>query len=282
MPAPAPYQVIQVGDIRVHYLPDGDGASDPLAIFPDSAEVDWTIYGQYLDDEGMFRTSIGAFLVETAQHRVMVDTGIGPVSLNFPGFGSYRGGELLDSLAKSGTSPDDVTDVVFTHMHIDHVGWVTRDKGGERVVTFPYARYCVAEPEWRHWHGGDDPAGPAPAAVQRPLEGRLEFVSDREELVPGISAIFSPGHTPGHMALLVRDGPQRCVIIGDVMYGPVQANVIDWCVAFDMDPDAARESRRIVIHELVQPNTTAAAGHFTDSVFGQFMGTGLGLHWRPM
>jgi glyoxylase-like metal-dependent hydrolase (beta-lactamase superfamily II) len=282
MPEAAPYESAAFGGVRIHYLPDGLGVSDPLALYPDSAEVDWTIYGKYLDAEGNFRTSLGAFLIEAGDRRVIVDTGIGPVKLDFPGFGTYEGGKLLDSLAETGISPTDVTDVVFTHMHVDHVGWTTQDVGGERVLTFPNARHLLSEAEWAHWHGGDDPAGPDPLAVQRPLEGRVEFVSDGDEIAPGITVLSTPGHTPGHFSLIVDGGEERVVIMGDVMYGAVQVPLPEWSVAFDMDPEAARESRRVVIHELIQADTVAAAGHFTDSVFGTFVGTGLGILWRPL
>ncbi|MFN2115456.1 MAG: MBL fold metallo-hydrolase, partial [Anaerolineae bacterium] len=251
-------------------------------LYPDSAEVDWTIYGKYLCDEGYFCTSLGSFLIEASDQVIAVDTGIGPVSLDFPGFGTYVGGRLLESLAEAGFTPADVTDVVFTHMHVDHVGWTTRDDGGQRRLTFPNARHAVAEAEWNHWRGGDAPAGPDPETVLDPLEDLIQFVADGAEIAPGVTAMATPGHSPGHLSLIIESGRRRAVVIGDVMYGAVQVSLPDWSVAFDMDQDAARESRRAIIHELIKPDTIAAAGHFTDSVFGTFVGTGLGILWSPL
>jgi len=279
----APFEQIRLGDVRITYLPDGGGVADPMATFPTSTEVDWSMFGAHLDADQQLRTTIGGFLVEAGDRRIAVDTGIGPVRLEFEGVGTYFGGAYLDSLALSGVAPDEVTDVVFTHLHLDHVGWTTREtEDVRRVLTFPNARHWVSEAEWQHWHGGDDPTGPHPEHVQAFLEHRLSFLDDADELAPGVSAIAAPGHTPGHLALRVRVGDACAVLMGDVMYAAIQVAQLEWPAAFDLDPAQAEASRRAIVHEVNQPNVIGCAGHFTDSVFGQLVGTGLGLVWRPL
>jgi len=177
MPGYAPVQAIEVGEIRITYLGDGGGRTVPSIAFPASGEDGWATHLHHLDAQGQFVTSVGGFLVETGDRRVVVDTGIGPHRIEFPGVGYFEGGRYLQSFAETGFSRADVTDVVYTHLHLDHCGWTTVVSDGERVLTFPSARHLATGTEWSHWAGGTDPAGPDREAVQKPLEDRIEAVT---------------------------------------------------------------------------------------------------------
>ena len=274
---------IEVGDTKVTYLADGGGIVEPLALYPASQnEENWQPYKDLFNDDGKFITSIGAFLVEKGDRIIAVDAGIGPVTIDFPGFGPFIGGKYLDSLKETGVSPQDVTDMVFTHMHLDHVGWTTVEADGRRQLTYPQARHLVTAAEWEFWHGGDNPAGPHPEFVQKPLEGRLEMISGGDTIAPGITVISTPGHSPGHISLRLETGADTIYILGDLLHGTHQLAEPDWSVAFDTDADLARQSRHALYPELVKPNTIVAAGHFSNKVFGRITESGGKRAWNPL
>jgi glyoxylase-like metal-dependent hydrolase (beta-lactamase superfamily II) len=106
---------------------------------------------------------------------VLVDVGLGPVDAELPdGSGHLEGGRLLDSLGELDVQPAAVDVVVLTHLHPDYVGWISRDHGGQRRLTFANARHLVAPAEWSYWTARrGDPRGPHPNTVLAPLTGRI-------------------------------------------------------------------------------------------------------------
>ncbi len=280
MPEFAPLQTVTVGDVKVTYLPDGGGIVEPLALYPASTAEGWAKYPQLLDEEGKFRTTIGGYLIEVGERKMVVDAGIGPVTVPFPGFGPFFGGKFLQSLAQTGVARSAVTDVIFTHLHLDHVGWTTLEEDGQRVLTFPNARHAVTQTEWDFWYGGDNPAGPDPVAVQQPLDGRIAFFADGDELAPGIRVLATPGHTPGHVSLLIEGAAQRLYLLADVLHGAMQVTEPTWSVAFDVDMAQARATRDALYPALTQPHTLVAANHFSGTVFGRIVETENGRSWE--
>lgn len=282
MPNFAKLQTVIIGDVKVTYLPDGGGIVNPLALYPASTEAGWQQHRDLLNEDGKFLTTIGAFLIEAGDRKIAIDQGIGPVSIEFPGFGPFFGEKYLDSLKQTGIEPEAITDVFYTHLHLDHCGWTTREIGGQRQLTFANARYMVTKTEWDFWYGGDNPAGPDPEFVQKPLEDRIEFIRPGDSIVPGIEVLATPGHTPGHVSLQLSGPGERLFLLGDVLHGAMQLEERDWSVAFDVDVEQARKTREGLYPELVKPNTRIAANHFSNAVFGSIVETEAGLRWHPL
>lgn len=287
MPDFAPLQSIQIGEITVTYLPDGGGIVIPGALYPASSDEGWQKYPDLLDGEGKFITTIGGFLLEVGDQQIVVDTGIGPVHLDFPGFGPFFGGKYLESLAQTGVQPEAVTDVVFTHLHLDHCGWTSAAAEGEgadggRSLIFANAHHWVTEAEWTTWYGGDAPVGPHPEFVQQPLADRIQFLADGQSIAPGISVVSTPGHTPGHISLRLESGGQVGYLLADVLHGAMQLSEPEWSVAFDADPVTARQSRERILAEVTRPGVIVAANHFSNTVFGHIVQDGDVRGWRPL
>ncbi|WP_197028992.1 MBL fold metallo-hydrolase [Blastococcus sp. URHD0036] len=152
---------------------------------------------------------IGCFVVRTGGRVVLVDAGLGPERDELPDGMSLTGGQLPTGLRALGVRPDDVTDVVCTHLHSDHVGWLF-DLAGEPV--FPAATV---------WFGAGDRAhfvdGPGEMAAHvrdgfRRWAGtpRLRALTGDAEVAPGIEAVLTPGHTPGHLCLAVTPPTGGC------------------------------------------------------------------------
>ena len=111
-----------IGDFKVTFLPDGGGLITPEAMFPASADKGWGDYDNLLNEEGRIVITIGGFLIETGDEKIIMDLGFGPQTVEFPGFGPFIGGKFMESLAETGVSPEEITQVVYTHLHLDHVG----------------------------------------------------------------------------------------------------------------------------------------------------------------
>jgi glyoxylase-like metal-dependent hydrolase (beta-lactamase superfamily II) len=268
---PAPVESIDVGDIRITYLRDGDAVCSATKIFPSSDEALWQAHRQFLDDDGQLLCTLGGFLVETGDRKIVVDLGFGDRTTPFPLIdGVYRGGELLQNLERSGVRAADVDTVLFTHMHLDHVGWTSR--GG--TLTFPNARYLAGDGELEFWQGLTDAdlaaLGPDPDSVQTPLKGRMEPVRDGQAVAPGVNVLASPGHTPGHCSVVVSSGSERAIILGDVLICPLQITQSELGVLSDVDPVTAARTREAIAAELAgDEQAIGANAHFTGSVFGR-------------
>jgi glyoxylase-like metal-dependent hydrolase (beta-lactamase superfamily II) len=235
-----------------------------LATHPDAA-------ARWLPDNS-FHTRFGVFLLRGVAGDVLVDCGVGPgPHAYFPGL---RGG-LPAALAAAGSALDLVSTVIFTHLHLDHVGWAGH---------LPNAKFRVSAAEWAHWSDRGTDAGlphhvAAFAACVAPLAeaGRLAQVGAiSDEITPGISLLPAPGHTPGHHAVLVSE---RLLIAGDTWHNPAQIEVAAWSHRADHDKEAAAATRARLAAQAERDNWLIAAGHFQADVC---LGTIAAGRFRPL
>ncbi len=248
---------MRIGDIDIAPLHDGTAYFPPTEAFVGTTDEQWEPHRALLTPEGMVELELGGFLVRTGDHVVLVDTGVGTIS------GVFSGGAFLDSLAAHGLAPDDVTDVVFTHLHFDHVGWATR-KGS---IVFPNATYRCDERDWSHF------VGPDPGATRKlsPLEARIKLWDASGPLLPGIDVLAAPGHTPGSTVVVVSSGDRRALLLGDVVHCPVELVDDEWAALGDVDPELAMRTRKALARELEGTDVPAAAAHFPGMRFGRLL-----------
>lgn len=257
------------------FLPDGEIRHSPAASYPGSPPSLWASCPEYLDEAGLLVMSLGALLVRTGGHRVLVDLGWGPTELDMrdPSTGEVNGriagGRLLDSLAATGTRPEEIEAVLFSHLHRDHTGWIAA--GGARC--FPNATYLLSAAEWDHWRGaGTLGVGPSPTADQLAAIGaRCEFLADGDRPFPGVDVLATPGHTPGHLSFVLSSGADRAVVLGDAVHCPVEITEPELSFVVDVDPALARRTREHLEQELLEARTTAVGPHFPDLVFGRLL-----------
>ena len=139
---------MKIGDLVVE--PGIDGVMKaPATAFKGTTDEQWAPHRRFLDPQGMLEFALGGFLVRAPGDRLaLVDAGIGDrTGAMMNGSGQYAGGELLNSLATYGVRPGDITDVVFTHLHFDHVGWASQDG----AIVFPNATYRCDARDWEHF-----------------------------------------------------------------------------------------------------------------------------------
>ena len=234
-------------------------------------KVAW-LYPNFVDEEDRMRLSIHALLVEAPGLRLVVDTCVGndkvrpsllgkkPLSTNF-----------LQQMADIGWTRDSVDTVVCTHLHVDHVGWNTMLEDGKWVPTFPKARYLMGRTELEHWRGeeGGETQEILADSVQPILDaGLAELVDMDHRLSAEIRLTPTPGHTPGHVSVMIESEGQTAVITGDMTHHPCQMAHPDWSPPFDSDRTASAVMRRRMFVEWADQPILVIGTHYAGPTAG--------------
>ncbi|MFF3115626.1 MBL fold metallo-hydrolase [Kitasatospora sp. NPDC057904] len=272
---PSDIRSVWLGDTKVSYVPDGDVRLRPLAMLPDTTEDVWAAHPEYLDPTGNLVGSVGALLVEHGGRALLIDTGVGPRTLELPEgpLHAIRGGALLDNLARLGRAPEDIEAVAFTHLHVDHLGWACTPEGDRPA--FAHADYLISGPEWE---GRGDLTAEQAAA----LAPHVRTVSDGDEVFPGVQVRITPGHTVGHAEYVITGGGRRLIAFGDAVHSPIQIDHPEWSSGFDHDLARTAENRRRLVAELAEPDAIGFGVHFADVVFGRVQSGEDGPAWQPV
>ncbi len=261
---------ITVGNVEVIALIDLVQSYNATRVYAETADR----LGEYrdlLDGDGKVTLNFACFLLHADGRNVLVDTGNGPES----------GGKLLDELAAAGVRADEIDTVVFTHLHGDHTGWnLVRDNGALR---FPRARYLVPRGDWEHYRS----QVPPPSSFTRdiaPLErlGALELIDGEHALSPSLMTLHTPGHTPGHMAVVVSSLGQHAYVLGDAFLTPVDVAEPDWVTSWDWSATPVRETRRMLLSRIEPTNALVAASHLPVPGLGHFVHSEGRRSWRPI
>ncbi|MFU8824122.1 MBL fold metallo-hydrolase [Yoonia sp.] len=150
---------------------------------------------------------------------------------------------ITAALAGAGYTPDQITHVVITHMHGDHIGGLTDETGTE---TFANAAYVTGQAEFDHWASAENEGFEAKV---RPLADKFTFLGDGDDVRSGVTSMATFGHTPGHMGYMLESGGSQLLLMADVANHYVWSVAFpDWEVRFDMDKEAAAATRRRVMN----------------------------------
>ena len=258
----------RIGQVEVVAFSDGVGEFEPTAFWPKIPMDAWAKYPGSLSPAGKFTPNFGCYALRSAGRTILVDTGIGPGTT---GLGQ---GRLGNEMLLKGVSADEVSTVVFTHLHPDHVGWNLVAEDGRPRLTFPKARYLIPKGDWEFF---TSPKGletfPYIKDTVLPLRGLgvLDLIEGEKALTREVTTLPTPGHTPGHISLLITSGGQRGIILGDVAHTPVQAQETDWTMSYDADEEQARQTRHRLFDRLEKEGVFIAAGHFPTPGFGHLV-----------
>jgi glyoxylase-like metal-dependent hydrolase (beta-lactamase superfamily II) len=275
-----------VGSISITKVEEVEGGSLPIEFLPqimraatleEIKAIEW-LRPTYLVNNKM-STLTHSLLIETPTHRIAVDTGIGN--------GKKRLSEALGDLDTDFLQRfeqvwrrDEVDGILLTHLHVDHVGWNTIFQDGRWQPTFPTSRYYAVREEYEHWAAFvQDPDAPkaytefgwslvdAVATVEDSVKpivdaGLVTWVEPGQEVVPGISLMSTPGHTPGHVSVVIEDAGETAVITGDLFHSQVQVARPDWSVEMDTDLHAAARTRKAFLERFADSPTLVLGTHF--------------------
>jgi glyoxylase-like metal-dependent hydrolase (beta-lactamase superfamily II) len=255
---------MQIGDLVVEPIYDGVMRAPATVFYGGTDTEQWAPHRRFLEPDGKIRFDLGGFLVRGGGDRVvLVDAGMGPRSgVIRDGAGSFEGGELLNSLAAHQIRPEHITDVVFTHLHFDHVGWASN----EGAIVFPNATFRCDSRDWDHFRDNE-----RVQPILAPVEERLETWDASGPLLPGLDAMTAPGHTPGSTIIVFSSGTRRGMLLGDVVHCPVELIDDEWAGVGDLDPELAKRTRIALNRELEGTDIPVAAAHFPGLVFGRLL-----------
>lgn len=234
--------------------------------------ADWLAPAHWDPGTELVRAAVQTWVLRGGGRTILVDTGIGngrerPSRAIF----HRRQGDFLDRLERAGVRPDDVDIVVNTHIHGDHVGWNTRDVGGEWVPSFPNAQYLIPAADDAYFGPDNDYAN-----ARRP-DDRLLY---QDSIAPihraGQSVLWdgtyridaaltlesAPGHTPGSSVLHLNSGPDRAVFVGDMVHTPMQLLHPSHSSCLCLDPARAAVTRRGILERAADEGELVIPAHF--------------------
>ena len=215
-------------------------------------------------------------LVETGGQKVLFDNGMGTSKLYGP-----NSGQLLDSLREAGVAPGDIDAVVLTHAHSDHCWGTMADDG---TPNFPNATLYLSGAELDFWLS--DPRGPGMEEIVTgfakqilPLRDRIVLLRDGQGFLPGIQALATPGHTPGHLAFLFDGG---WCLTGDVAFhDPLSYAFPEAGSAYDTDEALGTETRLRLLDQLVTDRLKIVGYHHPWPGLGRLDRAGGVFHFVP-
>lgn len=274
---------VRVGDIDVLVVSDG---VLPLPTETMATNVDPAVRAAWFKDmfvgPDMFDWALNVLVVRTGDKTILVDAGLGG---QFPGF--PRAGLFPRRLKAAGIDLSSVTDVVITHMHMDHVGGLLVDDVKRRLR--PDVRIHVSAAEVAFWGAPDFSFTAMPKPVPKVLRSTAaQFLKDyganlrifdkEYEVAPGVVAKLTGGHTPGHSVLHVTSGGERLTFAGDALF-PVGFDHPDWHNGFEHDPEESVRVRVRLLQEAAATGELLVATHLPFPSVGRVAVDGDAFRW---
>ena len=256
---------VQVGDIEVLVISDG---VLPITARTQATNADATEYAQWLDDRFLPRDvldwPLNVVVVRSGDRTILVDAGLGAEFPDFP-----KAGQTVHRLEAAGIDPGAITDVVITHMHMDHVGGLLTAGLKERLRSD--LRIHAATREAEFWRAPDfahtDMPAPVPPTLRRvatqfldEYHGQLTTFETEHEVAPGVLVTRTGGHTPGHSIVRLASGGDALTFAGDAVFAPGFDNP-EWHNGFEHDPEESARVRIELLRELAATGEALVATH---------------------
>jgi glyoxylase-like metal-dependent hydrolase (beta-lactamase superfamily II) len=269
LPAGTARAQIAIGDARIDVLSDGSLTLPGAFVFGTMPRNELLpILERYGQSPDTLTPPCNVTLLRQGDRTVLFDVGSGP---DF----SPNSGILLASLEDLGLTPGDITDIVFTHAHPDHL-WGLLDDFDDPLFT--QASYMMGQTEWDYWMNpntvneiGEARASFAVGAKRRleMIEDQMTFFNDGDEIMTGVAARATFGHTPGHMAFEVRHGSEAVMIVGDSIGNDhIAFAKPDWHSGSDQNPERAAATRMSLMDQLSYEKTRVVGFHLTGNGLG--------------
>ena len=194
--------------------------------------------------EGKLKGNVLAFLVKMKGRTIVFDTGL-------------PDGKIAAELKKNGLAAADVKTILMTHLHRDHYGGLV-DADGK--AAFPNAVVYVSRAEWAYWV--DEKKDPNVIRALEQYAGRVREFEFDDKVLPGVKALDTSGHTPGHVSFLLKSGKEKLLIIGDLIHFPrIQLPLPEVAVRYDVDPAKAIQARKRIFDYAIENNIPMAGMH---------------------
>jgi glyoxylase-like metal-dependent hydrolase (beta-lactamase superfamily II) len=277
----------KIGNIEVWRILEINAPfSAPEELFPTAGPdvhdiINAHVPGQICHGTGRLILPIQGFLLKTPAHTILVDSCVGNDKTvpGTPDWNKRSGNRFMAALTAADVGPADIDYVLCTHLHTDHVGWNTKLEDGRWIPTFPNARYLIpAEDEELYRNrAGDSYLESVLPVIEA---GQAEMVTAGHMLGDYVTLIPTPGHTPGHVSILVKNGDAEAIITGDALHSTVQCWQPDWHFKYDADANEAVNSRRKLLEDAAETRRTVLGSHFTLPSIGHVKADGDTFRWE--
>jgi glyoxylase-like metal-dependent hydrolase (beta-lactamase superfamily II) len=274
---------LRVGEIDVLVVSDG---VLPLPAATLATNADPADLSAWLDDRllppDVFTWPLNALVVRSGDRTVLIDAGVGDA------YPDFRAGQLALRLEAAGIDPASLTDVVLTHMHMDHVGGLLADGFKGRLRTDVPIHMAAAEVEFwaspdfsRNTFGGvSDVLRSTAKRFLDEYRSQLRLFDAEYEVAPGVAVRRTGGHTPGHSVVRLASGGDRLTFLGDAVF-PDHFDRPDWHNAFDHDPEDSVRVRVRLLRELAATRESVVAAHLPFPSVGRVAVAGDVFRWVP-
>lgn len=278
---------LKVGDIEVLVVSDGvlPLPTQMLGHNVQSSERAAWLDKMYLPQDA-FDWALSAMVVHSGDRTILVDAGLGmDPDLHLP-----RAGQLIHRLGAAGIDLAEVTDVVITHMHMDHVGGLLVDGVKERLR--PDLRIHIAASEVEFWKSPDFTHTNMPQGFPDALRAtakhfwaeysdRVHTFEDEREVAPGVIIRRTGGHTPGHSVVRLASGGEALTFAGDAVFA-VGFEQPNWYNGFEHDPEEAARVRIALLKDLARTGEMLVATHLPFPSVGRVAADGDAFRWVPV
>jgi glyoxylase-like metal-dependent hydrolase (beta-lactamase superfamily II) len=278
---------VQIGDIEVLVISDGvlPLPTKMLGHNADPAVRAAWFKDMYLPPDA-FDWALNVVVVRSGDKTILIDAGLGAdPDLHLP-----RAGQLIKRLDAAGIDLASVTDVVITHMHMDHVGGLIVE--GVKDLLRPDLQIHVAAAEVKFWESPDftrtdmpqgfpDALRAAAKQFAKQYHNNLRQFDDEHEVAPGVVVQRTGGHTPGHSVVRVASGGERLMFAGDAVFA-VGFDQPDWHNGFEHDPEEAARVRVRLLKELAETGEMLVATHLPFPSVGHVAIDGDTFRWVPV
>lgn len=268
-----------IGEVKVTRVQESEAPLPPEGLIANivperlAEHAKW-LKPHFMNEDGTIRLSIHALVVESAGKTIVVDTCMGndrPLPMGLEPM-------QTDFLARlEQVVPREKVDYVLcTHLHFDHVGWNTMLVDGKWVPTFPNAEYLFGREEYEHWTSGvEDENIDLRFTVQPVVDAGLHrLVESRHALTGDVSLEPTPGHTPGHVSVLIESQGAEAVITGDMVHHPMQLAEPGWGSHPDSIPEMATETRKAFVDRYGDSAVLVIGTHFAGPTAGRIVKVG--------
>jgi glyoxylase-like metal-dependent hydrolase (beta-lactamase superfamily II) len=277
---------LQVGELDVLVVSDGVLPLPTATMATNVAPADLSAWLDYMFmPQEAFDWPLNVLVVRSGEQIILVDAGLGGQYAGFP-----RAGQFPQRLESAGISLASVTDVIITHMHMDHVGGLLVEDVKQRLN--PNVRIHVAAAEVEFWGTPDFSRTTMPTPVPNVLRttatrfleeyrDKLRIFKDKYEVAPGVVVRLTGGHTPGHSVVDLASEGERLMFAGDAMF-PVGFDHPDWHNGFEHDPVESAKVRLGLFRELAESGGLLVASHLPFPSVGRVAADGDAFRWVPV
>jgi len=239
------------------------------------------------DPDALFTVNFGGFVITGDGSVTLVDCGMGQMAVpQAPGEkpAMAGGGGLLQQLAAMGIAVGDVDRVVQTHLHGDHCGWLIGGDGEPDKVTFPNAEVFISRPEVEYWQSDAAEKNILPEYTRARIDavsaaGQLVQFEGERELSPEIRILPAPGHTPGHVVVMVVSEGESALLLGDVAHHCVHFERHSWLQSLDVDPPTSIATRKAIVALAADRDSIVTAPHMPILTLGRMRHTETGIRY---